>query len=490
MAKFLQNLLGASEPQFTMALRKLEKASGHSGIDVALIGEILKTAHEIMRQLKLDPADTTAYELHHTLLANVPALKRTNFVGLFIDGEVISFHPHDVKASQGKRFEGRSLVYLRESLEKEIVQRYYGKTTLSRKIVEDFIRDAGLLSQKKHAQEPAHKIPYILAIGDIVTDAFIKLRDDKARVDIDKKTGEKRLSMEFGSKPPYERVDIVQAVGNSANAAVAFSRLGLQAGLMAYLGDDQPGKDSIAYLKKEGIDTSTVSVQAGMKSNYHYALRYGADRTILIKYEAYDYAWQEPPRVPDYIYLSMLSGSAWQLHVDLLTYLKKHPDVRLVFQPGTFHFEWGTKKLAGIYKRSYLVVLNREEAALVTSKSVKSILELAEALHALGPEIVVITDGPDGAYASHAGRRIISMPNYPDPKPPYDRTGAGDAYASTITAALALGETLETALSWAAINSMSVVQLLGAQAGLLTQKGIESYLKKAPASYYAEELEQ
>jgi len=417
-------------------------------------------------------------------------LKRTNFIGLFIDGEVISFHPRDVKASQGKRFEERSLVYLRESLEKEIVQRYYGKTTLSRKIAEHFIRDAGLLVDRKHAQESVRKIPYILAIGDIVTDAFIKLRDDKARVDIDKKTGEKRLSMEFGSKPPYERVDIVQAVGNSANAAVAFSRLGLQAGLMAYLGDDQPGKDSIAYLKKEGIDTSTVSVQVGMKSNYHYALRYGADRTILIKYEAYDYAWQEPPRVPDYIYLSMLSGSSWQLHADLLAYLKKYSTVRLVFQPGTFHFDWGTKKLAGIYKRSYLVVLNREEAALVTGKSVKSIPELAEALHALGSEIIVITDGPDGAYASHAGRRIISMPNYPDPKPPYDRTGAGDAYASTITAALALGETLETALSWAAINSMSVVQLLGAQAGLLTQKGIESYLKKAPASYHAEELEQ
>lgn len=488
MAKFLQNLLGASEPQFTLALRKLEKASGQSGIDVSLIGEILKAAHDVMRRIGLDPTDTTAYELHHALLANIRELKNTRFVGLTIGSEIISFNPHDMKASQGKRFEDRSLAHLQESLEKEIVRRYHGGTALNRKLVEEFMRDAGLRAERKPVNVPTTKTPYILAIGDIVTDAFIKLRSDKARVEIDKKTGEKRLSMEFGSKPPYERVDIVQAVGNSANAAVAFSRLGLQAGLMAYLGDDQPGKDSLAYLAKEGVDTKTVSVQKGMKSNYHYALRYGADRTILIKYEEYNYAWQEPPRVPDFIYLSMLSGAAWQLHVDLLAYLKKHPDVRLVFQPGTFHFEWGTKKLLGVYKRTYLVVLNREEAAVVTGKGSKSIRDLANALHELGPEVVIITDGPDGAYASHASR-IISMPNYPDPKPPFDRTGAGDAFASSITAALALGHTLETSLSWAAINSMSVVQLLGAQAGLLTRQGIQSYLEKAPASYHAEELE-
>jgi ribokinase len=489
MAKFLQNLLRAPEPQFTMALRKLEKASGYSGVDVALIGEILADAHAVMRKLGLDPADTTAYELYRALLAANPAqFKATHFVGLAIGDEIISFNARDIKANQGVSFESRSFDYMQQSLEKEIVQRYYRGSSLSKKIVEEFVRDAGLLEKTRAAETPIAKMPYILAIGDIVTDAFIKLRDDKARIDIDKKTGEKRLSMEFGSKPPYERVDIVQAVGNAANAAVAFARLGLNAGLMAYLGDDQPGKDSLAYLAKERINTSTVSVQKDMKSNYHYALRYGADRTILIKYEEYDYSWQAPPQEPDYIYLSMLSGAAWQLHVDTLAYLKKHPDVRLVFQPGTFHFEWGTKKLAGIYRRSYLVVLNREEAALVTGKNLKSIPELVSAMHALGPEVVVITDGPDGAYASRRGR-IISMPNYPDPKPPLDRTGAGDAYAATITAALALDHTLETALSWAAINSMSVVQLLGAQAGLLTQQGIESYLKKAPATYHAEELE-
>jgi sugar/nucleoside kinase (ribokinase family) len=81
------------------------------------------------------------------------------------------------------------------------------------------------------------------------------------------------------------------------------------------------------------------------------------------------------------------------------------------------------------------------------------------------------------------------MPNYPDPAPPYDRTGAGDAFCSTITAALAKGESLQTALTWAPINSMSVVQKLGAQAGLLHQNEINRYLQTAPSDYHPQELQ-
>ncbi len=325
-----------------------------------------------------------------------------------------------------------------------------------------------------------HK-PYILAIGDIVTDAFIKLKEDEAQVDEDEH-GNKHLILPFGTKPPYDHVDIVQAVGPSPNAAVSFARLGADSGLMAYMGDDMPGKDMLAYLDGEHVDTSTISVTEGMKSNYWYVLRHGAERTILVKQEAYTYTWQEPKRVPDWIYLSALDGSSWELHLQLLEYLQAHPDTKLVFQPGTFHFKWGAEKLAEIYARSYMTVMNKEEAADVTGRDLNDLEDLFDGLHNLGPQVVVITDGPKGSYASD-GKKIISIPNYPDPKPPLDRTGAGDAFASTITTALAQGESLETALSWAPINSMNVCQHLGAQAGLLRKDEILKLLDEAPADY-------
>lgn len=103
-------------------------------------------------------------------------------------------------------------------------------------------------------------------------------------------------------------------------------------------------------------------------------------------------------------------------------------------------------------------------------------------LHDIGAKTVIITDGPDGAYASD-GKLRLKMPLYPDPGPPVERTGAGDAFASTLVAALIKGNTLEGALQWAPINSMNVVQEVGAQKGLLTEKEIEALLLKAPDWY-------
>ncbi|MDN5274627.1 MAG: putative Ribokinase [Candidatus Saccharibacteria bacterium] len=493
MAKFLRDLLGAQEPFFGIALQNLERASGHSGLDARLIGDILIEAHNTMRHIGLDPADTTGLELYNALKAHVNdegLFSETAYVGLFMGGIVVSFNLADIRENLNKTYGEHTTENMKCALQRELVDRYVQHERTDEKVVAQFATDAGLhRCEGEHInvdKEETMDKPKILSIGDIFTDAFIKLREDKARIDVDP-DGSKRLSMEFGSKPPYDRVDIVEGVGPSPNAAVAFSRLGLNSSLMSFLGDDLPGKNSLASLHKEGIDTSLTFVAPDMKSNYYYVLRYGADRTILVKDEDYDYKWQEPTTVPDWIYLSLISDKSWQLHEDLMTYLEVHPEVKFAFQPGTFQFDWGPEKLQRLYARAEIVVMNREEAVLVTGKSYDSIKELADGLHALGPKIAVITDGPDGAYASGEGK-LIKMPNYPDPGPPVDRTGAGDAFASTIVATLALGESLETALRWAPINSMNVVQNLGAQGGLLSKEKIEAFLQDAPESYHAEDL--
>ena len=251
---------------------------------------------------------------------------------------------------------------------------------------------------------------------------------------------------------------------------------------MAYLGDDEVGMHSLHYLAEQRVDTSTIVPEAGAKSSYWYVLRYGADRTMLVKNEEYTYQWNEPQEVPEWVYLSQISPNAWELHEQLLEYLGAHPEVKLAFQPGTSHFRWGADKLRGIYGRSHIVIMNREEAVDVTGASYDSLSDLTIALHNLGPHIVVITDGPNGSYASY-DYKLVTIPNYPDPAPPFERTGAGDAFASTIVAALARGENMDTALTWAPINSAYVVQQMGAQKGLLTYDELQNYLKEAPEEY-------
>ena len=97
----------------------------------------------------------------------------------------------------------------------------------------------------------------------------------------------------------------------------------------------------------------------------------------------------------------------------------------------------------------------------------------------------VVTDGPHGAYVIDENNQAWHMPMYPDPAEPVDRTGAGDSFSSTFTAAIALGKTPAEALSWGPVNSMSVVQYVGAQAGLLSRTSLEHHLANRPAEYVA-----
>ena len=305
----------------------------------------------------------------------------------------------------------------------------------------------------------------VLSIGDIVTDAFIKLYDDQAHA-YENEHG-KWLAMKYGTKLPYDHVEILQAVGNAANAAVAFSRLGLTTGFVTNVGGDQEGRDMIAALNREKVDHRFVRVNPDKKSNYHYVLWYKEERTILIKHEEYDYHWPhlQPNDIPRWVYFSSISQHAMEYHDQIADWLERNPDVKLAFQPGTFQMEAGVERLQRIYARTEVIVLNREEAVLVSGGNYDDLHDLFNRLHQIGPKIVVITDGPDGAYASD-GQNRFQMPLYPDPAPPKERTGAGDAFASTFVAALAKGNTLEGALQWAPINSMSVVQQTGAQNGL------------------------
>lgn len=321
-----------------------------------------------------------------------------------------------------------------------------------------------------------------VAIGDITIDAFIQLSKDDARVVKDEETGRKKLEMAFGSKLPYEDVTVVNAVGNSPNASVSAHRLGLRSALVANLGHDRNGKDCLDQLRTEGVHTDFVKVHEGKKTNYHYVLRYGAERTILIKHEEYPYVLPDFGVAPKFLYFSSIGHNGVQFHHDIAAYLEEHPETKLAFQPGTFQIRLGYKELQDLYERTEIFFCNKEEAQEILDTTEQDIPTLLREFKKLGPTMPVITDGPNGAFALD-GDDVWFMPMYPDPAPPVDRTGAGDSFSSTFTSAIILGLDVGTALAWGPINSMSVVQHIGAQKGLLTREKIEMYLENAPEFY-------
>lgn len=330
---------------------------------------------------------------------------------------------------------------------------------------------------------PTMKEPLdFLAIGDTVTDAFIQLSD--AWVDKDGESAAKGgLCVTFGDKVPFESVEIVRAVGNSANAAVSAARLGLKTGLVSWLGDDEEGQKCRESLRQDGVDDTYITTEPGKPTNYHFVLRFGAERTILIKHTDWSYVLPAIDPAPRWIYLSSFAPSGATLHDQVADYLDAHPETKLAFQPGVFDIKQGVERIKRIYARAEIFFCNKEEAERILGLSPAPIPELLPQIRALGPKIAVITDGPNGAFAQGEDDVVLGTPIFPDRVPPVDRTGAGDATASTITAALALGLPLAEALRWGPVNSASVVEKIGAQAGLLPRVELESRLAGAPADY-------
>ncbi len=338
-----------------------------------------------------------------------------------------------------------------------------------------------------------------LAIGDIVIDAFIRLKEAHVHCKID--TDACELCVRFGDKVPYESVTVVPAVGNSPNAAVSAARLGLRSAILTNIGNDKHGKDCLDSLKNDKVITDYVAIEKNKNTNYHFVLWYNIDRTILIKHTKFDYKFPEIEKVA-WIYLSSLAENSFEYHEEILKYLKNHPDTKLAFQPGTFQIKFGAEKLKNIYARTEIFFCNVEEAEIILKKEntknlstceVDKFLELSKGIHALGPKMVVLSDGPNGAYLYLKNElsdeyELWHIPIYPDTASPLDRTGAGDAFSSTFTAVLALGKSPLEAFAWGPINSMSVVQEIGAQKGLLTREKLEEFLKNAPENYKIEKI--
>jgi len=324
-----------------------------------------------------------------------------------------------------------------------------------------------------------------IAIGDTVVDEFIKLKEAHVSCDINHENC--TISMKWGDKIPYDSTELVPAVGNAANAAVAAARLGLSAGFVSNVGKDRFGEEILATLKREGVDTTHVAVHDDIPTNHHYVLMYGSERTILIRHEAYPYIIPEGLATPKWIYLSSVGEHGEAFHTVLVEWFRAHPETKLAFQPGTYQIRFGKDKLKELYELTEVVACNKEEAELILGLGETDIKTLLEKMRELGPKIALITDGPNGAYAFD-GAEMLKVPMYPDQSPPMSRTGAGDATTSSFVVALGLGKSLKEALMWGPINASSVVQQVGAQKGLLSREALEKLLSEAPAEYRVEKL--
>ena len=311
-----------------------------------------------------------------------------------------------------------------------------------------------------------------IAIGDSSLDVFVMI--DEATVSCQINKPHCLLCLNYADKIPVTHMAKIPAAGNASNAAVGAARLGAKSAILSVIGDDDIGQETLAHWKKEKVSTQFVTRDSQHPTNYSTVLSYKGERTILVHHEPRTYNF---PKIPSsaWIYYTSLGKGHERLERKLLAFLHQHPQTKLTFNPGSFQLRRGLDSLKPVIARSTIFILNKEEAQTLLGQGALPIPALLDALSALGPDIAVITDGPNGSFTRDGGQ-TWQLGTFPGPET--ERTGAGDAYATGFTLACMNNQPLPEAMRWGTANAWSVIKQIGPQAGLITTNELKHALAK------------
>lgn len=321
----------------------------------------------------------------------------------------------------------------------------------------------------------------VISIGDATMDMFLGLNTVGSRT-CRKDTDQCYLMLSYADKIEADFQEFATG-GNSANLAIGSSRLGLNTAFYTVLGADEIGTILLHTLQKEGVSDEYVLHEKGL-TNFHVVLNHEAERTIIVYHNKR--AYRLPKLKPaKWMYYSSMGEGFQAIQPAMVKYIKQHK-VKLGFNPGTLQFKAGFKVLEPVLKVTEVLILNKEEAhrLLGMKHNGVDIKSLLHQLRSSGPKQVVVTDGPNGAYA-YDGKDYWFMPVFEVPV--VERTGAGDSFSTGVIASMAYGHTLAEALRWGAFNSASVIQEIGPQKGLLKKSQMAKFLK-ANKQFVAEKL--
>lgn len=302
-----------------------------------------------------------------------------------------------------------------------------------------------------------------LSIGGGTYDLFV-------RTGLEHETKTKALHLPLGKKIRVQEV-LERAGGGAANTSVGLKRQGFDAGFSGVIGSDQWGTKLLDFLKKENVDTSSITQVEGEMTSFSLILT-DADGERVILYtpgtntHLHDTTFDKAAAFGcDWMYLNHIAEQSSEIIDDLLQILQGKNSPGLTWNPGGFHLQQGMEEasIKALLQETDLLLLNKEEAIQFTGEGTipQALIKLKNA----GVKYPCITDGSKGAYAFD-GDMLYTCP--PLDTAVVDTTGAGDAFGVGATAALLRGSSLPEMLRSGTINATSVLGHIGAQNGLLT----------------------
>ncbi|MEK7534031.1 MAG: carbohydrate kinase family protein [Patescibacteria group bacterium] len=315
-----------------------------------------------------------------------------------------------------------------------------------------------------------------ITIGSAKIDAFLSVHEANDCFRLNKETNE--LCVRSGQKIEVDRCNFLLG-GNAANVGVGLSRLGLKSAIYAEIGDDELSQKILKALKKENVNTQFLIQTKGGEASFSIIINFKGERTIFSEHVDRLHNFNFDNISTKSVYLTSL-GHEWKKPYKKVFSFVKKTKCFLAFNPGTLQIEAGYKTIADVLSITDILFVNKEEAAQIVNYELRimnqgqnkeEIKRLLEMLQKLGPKIAVITDGENGSYAIDEKGEMFTQDAIKTKV--IEKTGAGDSYSTGFLSAILHELSIKEAMRWGALNAASVIEQVGAQAGLLHKNYME-----------------
>src|SRR3990167_7614775 len=245
----------------------------------------------------------------------------------------------------------------------------------------------------------------IITIGDAMRDIFIfpeleEMERPKTERQVHaKESFDKYLVFGLGDKITIADVEFTIG-GTAANVAAGLAKIGLKTAIISAVGSDNAGTDVKEKLIDRKVSTNLIKTYQNKKTSFSVIVSYKGERTIFV-YHAYS---PENFHLPEklstkWIYLGPMAKGFESLYNKIVAQVVKE-DIKVAVNPGAVQIKAGLNSFAGLLRLIKIIFLNRQEAQELSGLAgVPPIKDLAKVIHFQGPEMVVITDGKEGAYA-------------------------------------------------------------------------------------------
>lgn len=267
--------------------------------------------------------------------------------------------------------------------------------------------------------------------------------------------------------------------GSAANTIYALGKLGSSCGYVGAVGRDSEGEAMLGSFSDVGVDTSAIKFREDARTGRVIGIvdpqgeralyiAPGANSTLLKEDLDMDYVSQAKT-----IHMtSFVEDRQLELQRNMAEKLSTAGNVKISFAPGSLYAKKGLDAISPIIKQSHVLILNEEEAKILTGKGYE---EASQEFLSMGCKLVAATLRERGCYLADNNEKL-HIPSVEAKV--VDTTGAGDAFCTGFLFGMSEGRTLrECGLIGNYVASLCISEI-GARSGLPDRASLEEGLKE------------